>query len=385
MGNNSKYYQVDFEEEPEDLTDLKRIDAVVQGADWTVETIVSQMKRGNIILNPNFQRRDAWSKSKKSSLIESLIVGLPVPQLVLAESNAKRGAFVVLDGKQRLLSILQFWGESEEDPNNRFNLSNLELKKELSGKTFEDMVTDSSFTEDYDALCNHTIRTVVIKNWKSEDLLHTIFLRLNTGSVTLSPQELRQALHPGRYTDFIDKRSAESEALHALLRTPGPDPRMRDAEILARFVAFRLFPDEYRGRMKPFLDMTFDKLNTQWDSKREEIEGWVEQFEAGLEDLNKIFDGKPARKPSSRAFNRAIFDALIYYHSDPEVRRSLEGKEAQVFDAYNSLFEDGSDFSAAIESDTAGRPHTFTRFSAWAKKLSEIAGASIEAPPIPAE
>ncbi|MGN6930399.1 DUF262 domain-containing protein, partial [Neisseria sp. P0015.S010] len=76
--------------------------------DWTTETIIRQIEKGNIILNPDFQRRDAWNKKKKSQFIESLILGLPIPQIVLAESKDQKGKYIVLDGKQRLLSLRQF-------------------------------------------------------------------------------------------------------------------------------------------------------------------------------------------------------------------------------------------------------------------------------------
>jgi hypothetical protein len=85
--------------------------AVVTGTDWTTEVIVTQLKRKNIQLEPRFQRRDAWKPDRKSRFIESLVVGLPIPQIVLAESKNERGKFIVLDGKQRLLTILQFWGD----------------------------------------------------------------------------------------------------------------------------------------------------------------------------------------------------------------------------------------------------------------------------------
>jgi uncharacterized protein with ParB-like and HNH nuclease domain len=88
--------------------------AVLSGNDWTVETIVSQINKGNIQLNPKFQRRDAWDKSRKSKYIESLILGLPVPQIVLAESKDRRGSYIVLDGKQRLLSIRQFTAQYDD-------------------------------------------------------------------------------------------------------------------------------------------------------------------------------------------------------------------------------------------------------------------------------
>ena len=76
--------------------------AVVHSTDWTVETIISQLRRKNIDMPP-FQRRDAWTRRRKSRYIESLMLSLPVPQIILAERKDKRGTFLVLDGKQRLL------------------------------------------------------------------------------------------------------------------------------------------------------------------------------------------------------------------------------------------------------------------------------------------
>jgi hypothetical protein len=83
-------------------------EAVVFATDWTAETILRQMERGNIYMNPKYQRRDAWRAATKSRFIESLILGLPVPPLVLAEAKGKRGSYIVIDGKQRLLTIRQF-------------------------------------------------------------------------------------------------------------------------------------------------------------------------------------------------------------------------------------------------------------------------------------
>ena len=77
-------------------------DAVLHSSDWTVETLFSQLKRKNIDINPRFQRRDAWDSGKKSRFIESIILGLPIPQIVLAERKGERGRYIVLDGKQRL-------------------------------------------------------------------------------------------------------------------------------------------------------------------------------------------------------------------------------------------------------------------------------------------
>ena len=385
--------ELEYEEETESDVSSGAVNAVVQSTDWTTETIVSQMRRGNIALNPKFQRRDAWSRQRKSALIESLIVGLPVPQIVLADSHTSSGKFIVLDGKQRLLSILQFWGSENEavesegnvvtSKYNGFALSKLDLRSDLQGKTFAEISENPVHEADHNSLCNHTIRTMVIKNWRSNELLHSIFLRLNTGSVSLSPQELRQALHPGRFTDLVDDASADSEPLQTLLRIDGPDPRMRDAEILARFIAFRLFGNEYPGRMKSFLDSAFEKINSDWTRYETQVINAIDDFNRGTNRLLEIFEDKPARKPNSRQFNRAIFDVLIYFQSDANIDNQLTTKFDEVRQAYESLFDRNSNFGSMIESDTAGAPNTYGRFNLWATALEQIVSFPVSPPSPP--
>jgi hypothetical protein len=377
--------QFDDEAEELDLAGQLRpgaVAAVVTGTDWTTETLVSQLRRGNIQLKPRFQRRDAWKRDRKSRFIESLIVGLPIPQIVLAESKTDRGTFIVLDGKQRLLSVLQFWGCGEGD-NNAYSLSGLTLRNDLRKKSFVDLSTNPDYRADYNALCNQPIRTIVIKNWKDSAFLHTVFLRLNTGSVNLSPQELRQALLPGPFTDYVDDAAGKSDALRRLLGLAAPDARMRDIEIFARFLAFRFFASTYPGRMKQFLDDAFGTFNDGWDKYKPKIEQAQKDFEEGVNDLLKIFGENVARKPGSRQFNRAVFDALIYFQSQDRVRRALRPKVARVRTAYARLFAEGSVFLKAIESDTAGAPNTSARLRLWSEALSSIAGQKFDVPAIP--
>src|SRR5438552_1026738 len=95
-------------ESEEDITGVSASSlssTVVWGTDWTAATIVDQLRRQTIYLDPAFQRRDAWTDDRKSRFIESLILGLPIPQLVLAEKKRDKGKFIVIDGKQRLLSL----------------------------------------------------------------------------------------------------------------------------------------------------------------------------------------------------------------------------------------------------------------------------------------
>src|ERR1700728_4209966 len=87
---------------PEDLSDI-----VLYTLDWSVQSLLERIG-GTFNINPSFQRRDAWTHERKSRYLESLILGLPVPQIVVAEDGRNKGQFIVLDGKQRLITIKQF-------------------------------------------------------------------------------------------------------------------------------------------------------------------------------------------------------------------------------------------------------------------------------------
>ena len=138
-------------------------------------------------------------------------------------------------------------------------MERLEILKQFNGQTLEE-IQKTSTTDYLDEFENRTIRTVVIRHWQHDTVLYHIFLRLNTGSVQLSPQELRNALHPGPFADFIDQRSADSPMLRRILGVNKPDFRMRDAELLLRYYAFRNFLSEYKGSMKDFLDLDYRKF-----------------------------------------------------------------------------------------------------------------------------
>lgn len=158
------------EETEEDLNLNKELfaQAVTWGTDWTVETLVSQIVKGNIDLKPKFQRRNAWKIEKKSRLIESIILNLPVPEIILAESKEKKGSYLVIDGKQRLLTIKEFCSDKCENKDDKFKLKKLNVLHELIGKNYDDLSQESTFQKYKDSLDNQTIRTIVIKNWPND-------------------------------------------------------------------------------------------------------------------------------------------------------------------------------------------------------------------------
>ena len=374
--------EIEFEDEQGEAIEENRSshfsEAVLFSSDWTVETILSQLKRENIQLNPNFQRREAWNDARKSKFIETVIVGLPAPQLVLAEVKGQRGKYIVLDGKQRLLTLLRFT-ESIDDRELGFGLSGLEIRSDLLRKKFYHINNDVLLRDDLDAFLNYTIRTVIIRNWPNNDFLHQVFLRLNTGSVKLSPQELRQAMAPGPFTSFADNFSANSSEIQSLLGRDSPDPRMRDVELLVRHIAFRGRFPAYKGRMKRFLDETCASENELWGERENIIVEQSRDFEEAIRVLLSIFGRDVARKENSKSFNRAIFDALSFYAAKPMLRALMEQNKEGIRQAYERVVG-REDFRDAVESDTAGLPNTVARIRIWGEAVRQVLQTPVEVP-----
>lgn len=372
----------------EDEDDLSRIRAaqfretLIAATDWTTETILRQLDRKNININPEFQRRDAWTQERKSTFIESVILGLPIPQLVLAESKTKKGAYIVLDGKQRLLALRQFVSDGS-DGYSRLILKGLEQRPELNGLSLADMKADPNFASDVSAFENETIRTVVVKNWPNESALYLIFLRLNTGSVALSPQELRQALHPGPFVSFVDETSSTIEGLRFILNTRRADFRMRDAELLVRYYAFQYFFENYHGNMKSFLDETCEKLNEEWERSQAEIREKIGSLERAFDATIEIFGRDAFCKWDGSSYerrpNRAIVDIMTYYFSDPSIAEGARANSAAIRSRFNALCEE-PDFRRALETTTKSIDATVHRFSIWGSHLHKILDVSLRIP-----
>lgn len=375
------------EELDEALADLNSIQEWAQGAvlwstDWTAETVLSQLSRNNIDLDPSFQRRSAWSDKKQSLFIESLILGLPIPQLILAEEKGKKGSFIVIDGKQRLLAIRRFGAAEKDDDFTPLKIKGLKELSRLNNKMYSDLISEPGLSDDRAAFENSSIRTIVIRNWQDEAYLYEVFLRINTGSVQLSPQELRQALHPGPFSRLVGDASAESEELKKALNLKQPDFRMRDAEILLRHLAYRNYIIEYNGNLKQFLDSTTERINANWVEMQEAVESQITEMENALKFTEATFGEKQyLRKWNGTNFeprkNRAIFDIMLHYFANPEIRAALDDKSAELVASFKDLCENNEEFRSSIETTTKSVTSNRIRFNLWGDVVAELSGIDI--------
>jgi len=376
------------EENEEDIIqdDSSFNQAVIWGTDWTAETINSQLVKNNIDLFPKFQRRDAWSNKAKSKFIESLILGLPIPQIILAEKKGARGKYIVIDGKQRLLTIRRFFSLDTDDKFAPLRLSGLDILTQLNGKTYKKLLESSEFSQELIQIENQSIRTVVLKNWPNEEFLFTVFLRLNTGSIKLSPQELRQALHPGPFIDFADEFSIESSEIKAMLNLKKPDYRMRDVEIVIRYFANKYFLQFYDGNLKKSFDNTVKHLNKIWHDKEESIRGDAQMLNNAIDFVISMY-GSPKKAFSKwngnsfqGNFNRAVFDIMVYYFSVDEILIESRDKSTEILEAFKNLCMHDAEFLESFEHTTKSMENTFKRLTTWGETLGDILDTTIEVP-----
>lgn len=379
---------VETEEDASTPSDDAIRQAFVTGSDWTTETIMSQLRKGNINLNPIFQRREVWTRGRKSLLIESIILNLPIPQIVLAERKDRPNTYIVLDGKQRLLTIRQFCVDSQNQGDEGFEtlfLEKLSLRSDLNGESYETLASNPDHADIVNAFDNHTIRTVVIRNWPDSDYLHRVFLRLNTGSVPLSPQELRQALIPGPFTDFLDEFATMSAPLQSALGIDSPDFRMRDNEIFLRYMAFATRAEEYAGNLKRFLDESAEILNTRWSDDESEIRDEAGRCEAAIEATREIFGQRDSFSTYNGTafegrFNRAVFDIMTYFFRDADVRDAALAERTKVKKAFIDRSTSDAEFLQSLTTTTKSKKATATRFVAWAEELSTATARTVVPP-----
>lgn len=367
----------DYKVRPEDFKNL-----FIIPSDWTVSTIRDQIAT-ELDLDPEFQRRAVWNKVAKSRFIESLILGIPIPQILLSSDSRSKASYIVLDGKQRLIAIKQFFDQQFDD-GTTFKLSGLENLDELNGKTWDDIQRISKFKR---AIENATIRTAVLKGWEKEAVLYEIFYRLNSGSVKLSPMELRTALHRGPFLRFVIRWTEQLSELHALLRLKAPDKRMSDVELTVRYLAYKDSKIEYRGNLKDFLDKYCRQKNDDFDVSA--LQKQLSTFELSIGAARKVFGPKAVcrkwladKNEFDTRFNRAIFDVIIGSFAHDEFREWALHHAPAVRTGFIELCQTDHRFVTSVETTTKSTGATRYRFEKWYEVASKLSGVKLTLPKI---
>jgi len=165
------------------------------GVDYPVDSLVKRITKGDIVI-PKFQRGYVWSLKEASRFVESLLLGLPVPGIFLSKETETQ-KLLVIDGQQRLLSLRFFYDGLWPGTRKEFALKGVPSKFE--GATYKSLPAD-----DRRRLDDSIVHAIVVKQDEPSDdssSIYHIFERLNTSGVSLTPQEIRTAIHHGEFGD----------------------------------------------------------------------------------------------------------------------------------------------------------------------------------------
>lgn len=308
-------------------------------ADFTLEVLHQKWKAEEILI-PDFQRRFVWKQVQASKLIESFLVGLPVPAVFLY-SERKSQKFFVIDGQQRLKSIFYFFEgyfgpETQQGARRVFRLTGLSQDSIFNRKTFEDLRD-----EDKRRLKNAVLRSFVVQQLDPADdtSMYHIFERLNTGGTFLTNQEIRNCIYHGNFIAFLTDINA-LPAWRDILGKDVPDTRRKDIELLVRFFGMRDIL-AYKKPMKDFLSK-FMKKNR--DASKEALEASREIFERTCDAVVTSLGKKPFHVRAG--LNAAVFDAVMTAFSN-----HLDAIPADVQDRYARLIAD-EDFNKNTRNST---------------------------------
>ena len=311
-----------------------------------------------LILSPDFQRECVWPSKQKSELIESIIMGIPLPAIYVKEKMS--GAYVVVDGKQRLTTLFDFI-------DNKFKLSQLSILPDLSNKYFRDLqLVQQNKIEDYSLLVN------VIKAHTPDRVTFDLFDRVNRGGTKINNQEMRNALFQGTSTLLI-KNLAQTACFIEATEHAATAKRMVDRTYVLRFLAFYLWreniskdmeygiPLEYKSNLDDFLGKTMEFLNT-YDIEDPLIVSLKNSFLSAMEvasrNIVKIGGFRlPAKEGNyRRRLNVAFFDSFSYLLAKTELTSS------QFVEVYNGLIND-NDYINAISYSVDSTQQVNKRFA----------------------
>ena len=329
-----------------------------------VSQLMSRIEHDEIDLAPDFQRMSGiWNAEKKSRLIESLLLRIPIPVFYVAADEEE--SWKVVDGVQRLSTIRDY-------VNDGFALTRLEYRSEFDGQRYADLPRPMQRRIDETQFVVN-----VIEPGTPPEVMFNIFRRINTGGAPLNGQEIRHALNPGPVRDYL-KRLAESNAfVEATDWSIKPD-RMDDRACVLRFLAFHMEPwERYRSSsLDDHLNAIMDSINQAGRDRRNVL---AEDFKKAMRAAAGIFGDDAFRKrylrsDSRRPISMPLFEAWsvqLARCSQEQIDRLVERRDA-VRERFVALLNQDQEFEQAISASTGAPQRIRKRFAAIRDLVQEL-------------
>ncbi|HCM8113325.1 TPA: DUF262 domain-containing protein [Klebsiella quasipneumoniae] len=295
-------YDISVENEVDDEPFVE-FDISVTPVDSSLSLLAEQLEKGDMLI-PFYQRNFVWKIEQASKLIESFIIGLPVPQIFLYVNDDE--VLEVIDGQQRLMSIKYFmdgyFGESKTDKRQIFRLKGLSEASSLNGKTFAELSS-----KEQRKLRNSTLRAIHIKQLspsKRDDCVFHIFERLNTGGTQLKPQEIRNAVFRGNIVKVLQGLNTCTGWMKSL-RIRHNDKHQRDMELVLRI--FALYQD-WREYEKPMVRFLNQSMSENRDFSSSKAKRFIQRFPVVM---NAIAENISSPFRPRSVVNMAVMDSIV--------------------------------------------------------------------------
>ena len=328
-------------------------------------SLIEQLENDEIDLQPDFQRAaDVWDNVKKSRLIESILLGLPLPSFYFSE-DPRSQKLSIIDGLQRICAIRDFILKKDEP----LKLEGLQFLKNFEGMTYSQLARP-----EVKRIKSLKITMNTLRKGTPLDVKYIIFQRVNTAGEPLTPQEMRHALNQGPAAEFI-KELANMESFKKATNYSVKSKRMQDRDFVNRFIAFFIGYQDYMGDLDMFLNDKMGELNKMTPTQRDGIR---DSFDKAMKCCYQIFKNDTFRKRYSvtdkrKPISKSVYDTLsvnIAWLSDEEQLMLL--KKAEVFKTGMIRLFNDERFNFSISTGTGQKYNVDLRFTMVKSLIKEI-------------
>ena len=266
--------------------DSERLKVDVNYSDLTVRELQRMLETDELNAAPAYQRKFRWSEEAESRLVESLLLGLPVPSIFVATNDDF--SWEVVDGLQRLSTLVHFIGDSEKllaqvGKEKPLRLAGLEKLTELNGVDFEGL--DDALKIYF---MRQTLRVTALSDKSDLQVRFDLFERLNRGAVSLTPQEVRACIYRGEFNDLLDKLAENTQFREAVkLKSNNENDGTRE-ELVLKFFAYLNNRREFKQWVTRFLNDYMALATRSFD-----LDEGRTIFEATVGHLHEVLGGEP--------------------------------------------------------------------------------------------
>ncbi len=346
----------DIGEHDQDITKPFSVkDIKVTHATVMLPAIINRLKRKEEDIGiPDYQRHsNLWSSNQKSRLIESILLKLPLPVFYFDVSDPEK--WMVIDGLQRISTIRSFFVKKT------LKLKGLEFLKELNGKKCNELPRSMQRTIEDTMFVTYQIEAQTPK-----EVRYSIFNRINTGGLSLKPQEIRQALNQkGEGVKFL-RDTVEESVFQEVVGIS--NERMAGQELVLRFMAFKLLDGNKFKTMSNFLDLAMEEVDKKNEEELKILKNnLIEILEFSEQVLGKKhrFSRSIADEKKNKLLNLSLFDVLtVCFDEVQDKELFLQNKDFFVDKLKTMLLNKDDDFIFSITKGTSGKWAKDTRFKA---------------------